>query len=190
MGTSPFYFISLCDAETMFDMLMDRHASFENYPNKNDTLINNLIVNGFKYNQINDHVVCEYCEAEIKNISENERIEYVHVKLSPHCLYANKIAEHETFDDNISINAILVKKVGPSACTNVCLIYNHASTRLVTFGRARCATSLPISQKRDFFTLDVATKLYVSFAIAAYAIGIQTKTRGKNMLLKIHNAIL
>ncbi|AAN28066.1 inhibitor of apoptosis - 1 [Rachiplusia ou multiple nucleopolyhedrovirus] len=135
-GTAPFYFISVCDnfrdntAEHVFDMLIERHSSFENYPIENTAFINSLIVNGFKYNQVDDHVVCEYCEAEIKNWSEDECIEYAHVTLSPYCAYANKIAERESFGDNITINAIIVKE-GKPKCVYKCM--SNLQSRMDTF---------------------------------------------------------
>uniref|UniRef100_A0A097DBN9 Iap-1 protein n=1 Tax=Bombyx mori nuclear polyhedrosis virus TaxID=271108 RepID=A0A097DBN9_NPVBM len=134
--TPPFYFINTRDnfrdniAEHVFDMLLERHGSFENYPIVNTAFINSLIVNGFKYNQVDDHVVCEYCEAEIKNWSEDECIEYAHVTLSPYCAYANKIAEHESFGDNITINAVLVKEGRPK-CVYRCM--SNLQSRMDTF---------------------------------------------------------
>ncbi|ABL75970.1 inhibitor of apoptosis-1 [Maruca vitrata nucleopolyhedrovirus] len=118
-------------AEHVFDMLIERHSSFENYPIKNASFINSLIVNGFKYNQVEDHVVCEYCEAEIKNWSVDECIEYAHVTLSPYCAYANKISERESFrDDQRTINAILVKE-GKPKCVYKCM--SNLQSRQNTF---------------------------------------------------------
>ncbi|AGA16181.1 iap-1 protein [Thysanoplusia orichalcea nucleopolyhedrovirus] len=134
---TPFYFISVCDnnfrnntAEHVFDMLIERHNSFETFPIQNSTFINSLIVNGFRYTQIDDQVVCEYCEAEIKNWSPEECIEYAHVILSPHCAYANKIAERESFANDHNISAILVKE-GKPKCVYRCM--SNLQSRLNTF---------------------------------------------------------
>lgn len=194
--TPPFYFINVRDnfrdniAEHVFDMLLERHGSFENYPIVNTTFINNLIVNGFKYNQVDDHVVCSINEAEIKNWSEDECIEYAHVTLSPYCAYANKIAEHESFGDNITINAVLVKEGRPK-CVYRCM--SNLQSRMdtfVNFWPAALRDMIINIAEAGLFTRVAETKLYVSFAIVAYVIGILTKTPGSDTLLKTRNVIL
>nr|AFS51999.1 inhibitor of apoptosis protein [Dendrolimus kikuchii nucleopolyhedrovirus] len=142
---APVYLINVCetmqhDIEHMFDMLVDRHNSFKNYPISDTTLINDLIINGFKFNQVDDHVVCQYCDVEIGNWSVHDCVESVHVALSPHCLYARKIAQHnETsapLDDEAAATAafqtetILVKR-GKVKCMYNCM--SNVQARVNTF---------------------------------------------------------
>lgn len=117
--------------ENLFYTLINRQNSFENYPIKDLNFINKLVINGFKSNQINDHVTCEYCDVEIKNWCVDECIELAHVVFSPNCAYACKIAEQEQFNqDKSSIKTVLVK----SGCPK-CLYENMSSeqSRTKTF---------------------------------------------------------
>ncbi|AOT85579.1 iap1 [Cyclophragma undans nucleopolyhedrovirus] len=146
---APVYLINVCETmqhniEHLFETLVDRHNSFENYPINDTEFINNLIVNGFKYNQIDDHVVCQYCDVEIGNWSANDRIEYVHAALSPHCLYARKAVQHSDasappFDTIEAIAAavapcptktILIKR-GKIKCMYSCM--SNVQARVNTF---------------------------------------------------------
>ncbi|QDL56992.1 IAP-1 [Dione juno nucleopolyhedrovirus] len=130
--SAPLYLVSVCDhdAERVFGMLIERHGSFENFPIDNDELINSLIVNGFKYAQVEDAVVCEYCGVVIKNWREDDVVEFVHATLSPYCVYANKIAQNEHFDEGVSTDAVVVSP-GKPRCVYARLA--HPSARRATF---------------------------------------------------------
>ncbi|AUR45134.1 inhibitor of apoptosis protein 1 [Spilosoma obliqua nucleopolyhedrosis virus] len=131
---APLYVINMCEhdasAERVFSMLIERHNSFENYPIDNDAFINSLIVNGFRYAHVDDAVMCEYCGVVIKNWHEDDSVEFVHATLSPYCVYANKIAQNEQFDENASTNAVVVAPGNPRC------VYNrlaHPNARRATF---------------------------------------------------------
>jgi hypothetical protein len=136
MNVSPLYIVAVSDhaqettVEHVFSKLIERHNSFENFPIDNAALINSLIVNGFKYEHEDDAVACEYCGAVIKNWREDDCVEFVHVTLSPYCVYANKIAQNEQFDDDLSTNAILVSP-GKPRCVYSCMA--HPNARSATF---------------------------------------------------------
>lgn len=136
MEVVPLYIINLCETihnnefDHIFNLLINRYNSFENYPIDDTIMRNNFVINGFKYNQIDDHVVCEYCNVEIKNWSINDCIEYVHCKFSPYCSYATKLAKFEHFDDNISTETVLVKESKPK-CIYKCM--SNTRSRINTF---------------------------------------------------------
>ncbi|AKN81071.1 Inhibitor of apoptosis 1 [Lonomia obliqua multiple nucleopolyhedrovirus] len=101
MENVPLYLINFCETmhnhelDYIFTMLINRYNSFESYPIKDNNLINTLVVNGFKYNQVDDNVVCEYCDVEISNWSPEECVELVHYTASMNCSYASKIIKLE-----------------------------------------------------------------------------------------------
>ncbi|BBU37593.1 inhibitor of apoptosis protein 1 [Choristoneura diversana nucleopolyhedrovirus] len=132
--SAPLYMINVCDHETsaerMFGMLIERHNSFENYPINDDAFVNSLIVNGFRYAHVDDAVVCEYCGVVIKNWREDDIVEFVHATLSPYCVYANKIAQNEHFNEHASTNAVVVSP-GKPRCVYSRLA--HPSARRATF---------------------------------------------------------
>ncbi|ANF29758.1 iap1 [Catopsilia pomona nucleopolyhedrovirus] len=133
----PLYVINVRDSiendnfEYIFNMLVDRYESFKNYPIKDVAFVNNLIVNGFRHNDVGDHVVCEYCDLEIKNWSVNENIEYVHCTMSPHCSYACKIAKHKMFNGDIIETRVIVVRKGIPRCLYKCM--SNAHSRIATF---------------------------------------------------------
>ncbi|AAK85597.1 IAP-1 [Epiphyas postvittana nucleopolyhedrovirus] len=135
-ATSPLYIINVCEnahevsAEHVFNVLIERHNSFENYPIDNVAFVNSLIINGFRYQNVDDAVMCEYCSAVIKNWHEDDCVEFVHATLSPYCVYANKIAQNENFANNLSTNAFLVTP-GKPICVYSRL--THTNARKSTF---------------------------------------------------------
>ncbi|ABI13824.1 inhibitor of apoptosis protein 1 [Anticarsia gemmatalis nucleopolyhedrovirus] len=136
MNASPLYILTVGDnaqetsVEHVFSMLIERHNSFENFPIDNTALINSLIVNGFRYEHVDDAVACEYCNVVIKNWCEDDCVEFVHATLSPYCVYANKIAQSEQFSGDLSTDAILVSP-GKPRCVYSRLA--HPSARRATF---------------------------------------------------------
>lgn len=131
----PFYVINVCEheagAERMFDMLIDRHNSFENFPIDNDAFVDSLLVNGFSYTHVEDAVKCEYCGVVIKNWHENDSVEFVHVTLSPYCVYANKMVQNEQFDENASTNNTVIVSPGKPRCVYERM--SHPDARRATF---------------------------------------------------------
>jgi baculoviral IAP repeat-containing protein 7/8 len=139
----PVYFVNVCesihnnDFDHTFSLLMNRFNSFDNYPIQDISMRNNFVLNGFQHNQIDDHVVCEYCHVEIKNWSLNDCIEYVHCKLAPYCSYANKLAKLGHFGDNISTETEIVTESKPE-CIYKCM--SNTRSRINTFSEYWPAT--------------------------------------------------
>ncbi|AWD33633.1 inhibitor of apoptosis protein 1 [Samia cynthia nucleopolyhedrovirus] len=117
-------------AENVFGMLIDRHNSFENFPIDNAAFVNNLIVNGFRYEHADDAVTCEYCGVVIRNWHEDDCVEFVHATLSPYCVYASKIAQSERFAEDLSTETVLVSP-GKPRCVYGRLA--HPDARRATF---------------------------------------------------------
>nr|QNN89385.1 inhibitor of apoptosis protein 1 [Spilarctia obliqua nucleopolyhedrovirus] len=191
---APLYVINMCEhdasAERVFSMLIERHNSFENYPIDNDAFINSLIVNGFRYAHVDDAVMCEYCGVVIKNWHEDDSVEFVHATLSPYCVYANKIAQNEQFDENASTNAVVVAPGNPRC------VYNrlaHPNARRATFKDywpgALSGLTHKIAEAGMFHTM-LGDETACFFAIAACAIGCRPTTRGNATQFPTLNVIL
>ncbi|UZE89791.1 IAP-1 [Parapoynx stagnalis nucleopolyhedrovirus] len=136
MEVLPVYVVNVCesihnnDFDHTLSLLMNRFNSFENYPIQDVAMRNNFVINGFKHNHVDDHVVCEYCHVEIKNWSVEDCIEYVHCKFSPYCSYANKLAKLEHFDDSVFTETELVTESKPE-CIYKCM--SNTRSRINTF---------------------------------------------------------